>query len=268
MKVQLAVSSDQLDTDFTIRLTDVYPDGRSMLLGEGIQRMRYRNGNSEADVSLLEPNEIYTIEIEFEELAITFLEGHQIRLIVSSSNYPRYNRNMNTGGEMYPNGEIDILVDPVIASNTIFSNANHISKLEMPLLDFDPALSNIERPIPNFEIFPNPASDHILITGINDRVEFRVIDLKGQTFKEGELGYSEELYVADLPVGIYWLQIKKPHSQWIGKELFNSEVTTYQFLRFSEYSSHCLPFGETYLSFSHGENSISWHCSNCDARYA
>jgi predicted acyl esterase len=53
---------------------------------------------------------------------IPFLPDHQLRLIVSSSNYPRYNRNMNTGGEMYPNDNIDTLVNPNIAENTLYFN--------------------------------------------------------------------------------------------------------------------------------------------------
>ena len=131
----LYVSSDRLDTDFAIRLTNVYPDGRSMLLSDGIQRMRFRNGYSANDTSMLVPGTIYPITIELPDLAHTFMPGHQIRLNISSSNYPRFNRNMNTGGEMYPNGNGDTLVNPIIAHNTIHLNTNSPSQIILPITD-------------------------------------------------------------------------------------------------------------------------------------
>ena len=121
--VHLKVSSDKTDTDFDIRLTDVYHDGRSMLVNDGVMRMRFRNGNTANDTAAIIPGTIYNCDIKLPNTAITFLAGHKIRVDITSSNYPRFNRNMNTGGALYPGNNLDTLVNPVIASNTVYTNS-------------------------------------------------------------------------------------------------------------------------------------------------
>src|SRR5436190_13341417 len=76
--VHLKVSSDRLDTDFDIRLADVYPDGRSMLVNDGAARMRFRNGFAAADTSAIAPGQIYDCTINLPATAITFLTGHHL----------------------------------------------------------------------------------------------------------------------------------------------------------------------------------------------
>ncbi len=92
--VRLFVASDGPDTDFTAKLCDVYPDGRSMLVCDGIIRMRYRNGCKSEE--LMEPGRVYSCLIDLWETALVFNRGHRIRLAVSSSNYPRFSVNGNT----------------------------------------------------------------------------------------------------------------------------------------------------------------------------
>ena len=155
ISVDLFVSSDQKDTDVCLRLTEVYPDGQSILLGESIRRMRFRNGYEVADTSFMENGEIYPVHLEFEALANTFQEGNRIRLIVTSSNYPRYNRNMNTGAEMYPNTNIDTLVNPLIATNTLHLGSDFPSTISFPV--GSPMVSANEIPFFNkLQLFPNP----------------------------------------------------------------------------------------------------------------
>jgi len=91
----LFVSSDCVDTDFTVKLTDVYPDGRSMLITDGILRMRNRNGFDHWD--LLTTNEIYEITVNLGSTAYIWNKGHKIRVDISSSNYPRFLTNTNNG---------------------------------------------------------------------------------------------------------------------------------------------------------------------------
>ncbi|MBM4043991.1 MAG: CocE/NonD family hydrolase, partial [Planctomycetes bacterium] len=88
VKVRLQVSSDREDTDFAVWLTDVYPDGRSMLVTDGIWRMRYRDSLVKSEAMV--PDRIYEVTVPLEATAQSFLKGHRLRILVSSSNYPRF----------------------------------------------------------------------------------------------------------------------------------------------------------------------------------
>jgi predicted acyl esterase len=161
-KLHLKVHSSVIDTDFTVRICDVYPDGRSMLVVDGIQRMRFRNGYTAADESFMTTGEMYECTIEMPHTALTFLEGHRIRIIVTSSNYPRFNRNMNTGGAMYPGLNGDVLINPLIARNTIHVSSLHASYLELPTLP--PTItSTTEMNTSPILVYPNPATEHLTI---------------------------------------------------------------------------------------------------------
>src|SRR5581483_2824699 len=92
----LFVSSSARDTDFTGKLVDVAPDGTAVILTDGILRARYRD--SLEHPTLLEPGAVYEIRIDMWATANLFAAGHRIRLEVSSSNFPRFDRNTNTGG--------------------------------------------------------------------------------------------------------------------------------------------------------------------------
>ncbi len=93
--VTLYASSSAKDTDWTAKLDDVYRDGRSMLIEYGIQRARYRS--SETHPTLIQPGRIYKYTIHVWPTANMFKAGHRIRLEISSSNFPMYDRNPNTG---------------------------------------------------------------------------------------------------------------------------------------------------------------------------
>jgi putative CocE/NonD family hydrolase len=125
VKVELQVSSDRLDTDFTAIVADVYPDGRSMLVTEGIRRMRFRNTTAREE--LMKPGEVYPITIELTNTAITFLKGHRVRVIISSSNHPKYALNLNDGGPMYKKGK------GLMAANSVYADARHLSALVLPV---------------------------------------------------------------------------------------------------------------------------------------
>lgn len=124
-KVRLFVSSDRTDTDFTAILTDVYPDGRSMLISEGIRRMRFRNTTSKEE--LIKPGEVYQATIELTNTALTFLKGHRVRLIISSSNHPKYALNLNDGGPMYKKGP------GLVATNSVHLDRRYPSALILPI---------------------------------------------------------------------------------------------------------------------------------------
>jgi putative CocE/NonD family hydrolase len=94
------VSSDRKDTDITVKLIDVYPDGHAYNLDETIQRLRYRDGYDRPLV-WLEPGKVYRVVFQPMTTSNYFDAGHRIRIEVSSSNFPRFDRNLNTGGNNY-----------------------------------------------------------------------------------------------------------------------------------------------------------------------
>ena len=98
VKVVLYVSTSARDTDFTAKLVDVFPDGRARILTDGILRLRYRKSLERAELAV--PGEIEEITIDAGETATVFLKGHRVRVEVSSSNFPKFDRNANTGGSI------------------------------------------------------------------------------------------------------------------------------------------------------------------------
>jgi putative CocE/NonD family hydrolase len=121
------VSSDAPDTDFTAKLTDVYPDGRSILICDGICRARYRD--SFAKPKLLEPDTVYPLTIDLWSTSIVLNRGHRLRLAISSSNAPRFEPNPNTAGGP-ESGE-----PPRAAENRIHFGTRHPSAVILPIRD-------------------------------------------------------------------------------------------------------------------------------------
>jgi putative CocE/NonD family hydrolase len=97
VEATLYVSSDVKDTDVTVKLIDVAPDGTAYNLDETIQRLRYREGYDKPPV-WMEPGKVYKVVLQPMTTSNYFAEGHRIRIEVSGSNFPRFDRNMNTGG--------------------------------------------------------------------------------------------------------------------------------------------------------------------------
>jgi len=129
IELVLYVASDARDTDFTGKLVDVHPDGRAELLTDGILRARYRDSMSEP--SLLEPGTVYELRIDVWPTSNVFKAGHRIRLDVSSSNFPRFDRNTNSGGTIATDGPDDL----VVAVNQVFHDREHPSHLVLPIID-------------------------------------------------------------------------------------------------------------------------------------
>ncbi|MEJ2005238.1 MAG: CocE/NonD family hydrolase, partial [Cyclobacteriaceae bacterium] len=126
IEVTLYVSSDARDTDFTVKLLDVYPDGRAFNLDETIFRARYREGFDKE--VFMEEGEVYMIEMSPMSTSNYFDEGHRIRIEVSSSNFPRFERNLNTGGRNYNETEA------VVATNGIHHSRQYPSQIRIPVI--------------------------------------------------------------------------------------------------------------------------------------
>ena len=124
--LKLHAASSAPDTDFIARLVDVYPDGRAMFVCEGVVRARFRD--SIEDPTLMTPGEVYEFTIEMEVTSNLFKQGHRIRLDVSSSNFPRNDRNLNTGNPIGMDAEIRV------AEQTIYHTAEHPSHVILPVI--------------------------------------------------------------------------------------------------------------------------------------
>jgi putative CocE/NonD family hydrolase len=129
IELVLFVASSALDTDFTGKLVDVFPDGHARLLTDGIVRARYRESFVRAE--LLEPGRVCELRLDLGATANVFLAGHRIRLEVSSSNFPRFDRNTNTGGAIAEAGEASL----VAATNRIFHDQRYPSHLLLPIIE-------------------------------------------------------------------------------------------------------------------------------------
>jgi len=131
VRVTLFVSSSALDTDITAKLIDVhppnpdYPEGYAMNLTDSILRLRYRNRGT---ADLLEPGRIYEVSFELYPTSNLFAAGHRIRLDISSSNYPRFDVNPNTGEPLWENSRWETAV------NTIHHDASHPSHVTLPVI--------------------------------------------------------------------------------------------------------------------------------------
>lgn len=127
LHVVLHVSSCAKDTDFTAKLVDVYPDGRAFNIQEGALRMRYREG---FDLILtMRPNDVYRANLSLHATSNYFAAGHRIRLDISSSNFPRWDRNLNTGGHNYDESSF------VVAENTVHHSATYPSYIILPIVN-------------------------------------------------------------------------------------------------------------------------------------
>ncbi len=126
IRLKLFASSSAFDTDFTVKLTDVYPDGRSMLLTDGVVRARFRESRTEP--KLLKPKKVYEFWIDLGYTATVFNTGHKIRIAISSSNSPRFEPNPNSPEPFRQNAKA------IIATNTVYFGGKRASYLELPIV--------------------------------------------------------------------------------------------------------------------------------------
>ena len=126
VEVTLYVESDAKDTDFTVKLIDVYPNGRAYNLDETIQRMRYRDGYDRE--VWMEDGKVYKVTLGPMNTSNFFAAGHRIRIEVSSSNFPRFDRNLNTGGRNYDESR------PVTAHNALHHSRQYPSQLKLTVV--------------------------------------------------------------------------------------------------------------------------------------
>lgn len=126
VKAKIFIESSAVDSDLSVRLCDVYPDGRSFEMAEGILRLRYRNSFKKPEP--LVPGKVEEVTVDCWSTSVVFNKGHRIRVIVTSSNYPRFDINPGTGQPWSDNGE------KVKQTNRIHCSSNHASRIILPVV--------------------------------------------------------------------------------------------------------------------------------------
>lgn len=205
--IHLKVSSDRHDTDFEVRLTDVYPDGRSMILDHAPLRMRFRNGNRAADTSGIVPGQVYDAVMTLPYTCNTFLAGHRIRIDVTSSNYPAFNRNMNNDAAMYPNNSLDTLINPLIATNTVYTNSTNASYVTLPLVGYTAPNGITSIAQDQLMLYPDPARDKVHIAASGTSV-ISLYDMMGQQVLSQKIDGAADIDVSALSSGIYTVRLE------------------------------------------------------------
>jgi predicted acyl esterase len=162
VKVFLHASSSCKDTDFTAKLINVYPDGTKMLILDGVIRARYRK--SPRYETFMHPGQIYEFTINLGDTSQLFQAGHRIQVDISSSNFPRRDRNTNTGHALYI---IDTNNDAVVASNTIYHDGKNPSYVVLPIVSPKKRIFKGQASIKtNSLTYEGPAELHTLAKGV------------------------------------------------------------------------------------------------------
>lgn len=197
----VSVSSDQPDGDICIRLVDVHPDGRNMLINDGIRRIRFRDGYTQADENFMVPGQVYTVEVSLPFVHYTWKAGHRIKVYVSGNSSNRWDVNLQDGGTMYQGGTGNV------ANMTIHHNATHSSYLTLPGDNASLGTSEVVKAL--LSIYPNPANAVVNIDGV-ENPDYTLLNAQGQIVLSGK---GSSLNVASLPDGWYLLEVTSDGSK-------------------------------------------------------
>lgn len=196
--LDLYVEADQPDCDISVRLVDVYPDGRNMLITDGIKRMRFRNGYTAANEAFMTPGNIYQAQVQLAVTNYTWKTGHRIKAYIGGNSSYRWDVNRQDGGTMYVAGPTNV------ANITIHHNSTYPSKINLPGNNPTLGIDNVNSTY--FNVYPNPTADQLHIEGDIVVESFKVIDLSGRTVKQGKLNNST-IEVNELNSGTYIIEL-------------------------------------------------------------
>jgi hypothetical protein len=203
---------DRPDADISVRLCDVYPDGKWVILTQGIQRLRLRNSLSAEQ--LLTPGKPDSATVGLSNLAMTFLKGHRIGLVISGSNFPMFDINPNSGGKLYTAG------DTLTAETRVSLSAGSPTKFTFKTGSIISGAENDgEGGAMSFEIFPNPAAGEMYLSfgTPQGNVLITLADMLGNTVftkkYDGEITGCA-IPTEQLPAGIYTLRAQTSAGVW------------------------------------------------------
>ena len=200
--LRLFMQVNRPDADVAVRLTDVYPDGRSILLAEDMQRLRYLNGRRAADTALISPGEVYEVTITLPPLSLDLAPDHRLRLILAGNNAPWYDVNLQNGGALYSAG------DSLVATHTYVASASRPSQMVLPVLNPEVASGRTESAAPSLGVWPNP-SHGALTVQVPSAVlgeSLRIVNVTGQTVYQRQMTRAVTHLTLDLPAGVYVVQ--------------------------------------------------------------
>lgn len=198
VKVTVHVESDQPDCDISVRLVDVYPDGRNMLITDGIARMRFRNGYTQADEEFMTPGVIYAREIVLPFTNYTWLSGHRLKIYVGGNNAIRYDVNLQNGGAMYAPGDTNS------ANITIHHNSSYPSRISLPGSNDFLGHSNLDAL--NAYIHPNPASETLFVESDFSLEKAEIYATNGKLVAEKVIS-GNSIDIRALESGLYLLRL-------------------------------------------------------------
>ncbi len=211
VKLDAFVSCNQPDADLAVRLVDVYPDGRSMLINDGIKRIRFRNGYSKVDESFMSVGNIYEVVVELPFVNYTWKAGHQLKIYVSGNNSTRWDVNLQNGGTMYTAGDTNTVYIQV------FHDQQYASKLILPCEKLTLGIEKLNE-YEALEVFPNPVNEILNINASVDYKSFRMKDVFGREVLIGES--TNAIDVSNLNSGVYFIVLN-----------FGNKVKTIKFLK-------------------------------------
>jgi len=202
VKANLYVECNQPDADIVVRVVDVYPDGRNMLINDGIRRMRFRNGYTAAAEAFMTPGQIYNVEISLPFTNYTWKSGHQIKIYISGNSSTRWDVNLQNGTTMYAAGDTNS------ANISIHHTAQYPSKIILPGNNILTSVAEKEF-AKSFAVFPNPVSNtlHFNKTHCSEAVIYSITG--NEVFKKHLNENETQIATHALSPGIYILQLRE-----------------------------------------------------------
>ena len=208
VKANLYVQCNQPDADIAIRVVDLYPDGRSMLINDGIRRMRFRNGYRKTDESFMNPSNVYNVEVQMPFTNYIWKVGHKIKIYVSGNSSTRWDVNLQSGDNMYVAG------DTMVANIQIHHSTQYPSKLILP--GNSPLVSVNDIDFESTSIYPNPTNGKLFIQSEIDAQSYEIYDLSGKLLRREQVKVNA-INVADLNSGMYFIVIQTASNRFTTK---------------------------------------------------
>jgi len=198
--VRLHLVCDQPDADISVRLADVYPDGKSMLIQDGIRRLRFKNGYTQAAEYIMSAPETLSIDIQLPFIQYTWKAGHELKIYISGNNAYRWDVNLQNGGTMYAAGDTNI------ASIEILHSSDYPSQVLLPGNSTGLSVLNTDEGSA-IKIFPNPAYETLEWESPLHPDHFSIWDTQGKCRMQSPLN-SKIINIKELPKGIYFIQFE------------------------------------------------------------
>ncbi len=206
--IRVYITSTRPDADVVIRLIDVYPDGRQMLLHDGVRRLRFRNGYAQNNEAFLSPSDVAELDISLPFIRYTWKAGHRLGVYVAGNSAPRWDVNLQNGGTMYTSG------DSLTAQLSLLHSAQYPSSIQLPGTGLLLQQEDLHESKPL--IYPNPASIYLSIPALDPGMQVSIFDVNGRICGTYEVDFAKKIKPEHLPSGAYWLQtpLGKMSFQW------------------------------------------------------